>query len=30
MSKEITFEESLGIEPEEFTLPLIRGMIMRW
>ena len=25
MAKEITFEESLGVEPEEFTLPLIRG-----
>ena len=25
MAKTITFEESLGIEPEEFTLPLIRG-----
>ncbi len=25
MAKRITFEESLGVEPEEFTLPLIRG-----
>jgi len=25
MTKEIMFEESLGVEPEEFTLPLIRG-----
>ena len=25
MAKKITFEESLGVEPEEFTLPLIRG-----
>ena len=25
MAEKITFEESLGVEPEEFTLPLIRG-----
>ena len=25
MAKKITFEESLGVEPEKFTLPLIRG-----
>ena len=25
MAEKITFEESLGVEAEEFTLPLIRG-----
>ena len=25
MAEKITFEESLGVEPEKFTLPLIRG-----